>query len=232
MLKESIDQIHEKIKYDNDTGILTGKGLEELIDKTKVSQWPSGVLYIDMMGLKEINDNFGHRMGDLAIRDVSTGLKEIIRSDKGQEPLLEIERRIAEKESETIRDAIYNKITSDVGRKYDGGDEFIAILNNMEGYTGLKSATNRISDYFNQNNLPAIAIGATVHPVHQEINESIEKAEEAMYSAKKALKKRKKVFRTDNYDTGFAINYPSIGINVFLPKTEFMNKRMTMKKAR
>ncbi len=220
-LRKTLEELELELNTDEKTGILSKTGLEKLLNTTISSQWPSGIIYIDMMGLKEINDKYGHTTGDIKINQVAYGLKYVLRSGK-ETP--DHERRMAEKENLNGLDLIFDLSSKDseVGRMYSGGDEFIGVLQNIEGYNGLRAAMERLSEHFNSEDLPAIAIGGTVHAPNSSIESSIRLAEEAMYESKQALKTRKDNFDLDSYDTGYAINYPNIGINIYLPRTEFL----------
>jgi GGDEF domain-containing protein len=218
LAKAILERTLYNLNTDNLTGILSKKGLEGLLDEVKISSMPSGILYVDMMGLKEINDKYGHNAGDRAIKRVADTLKSLIRSKKTED--YKSERRILELEKFCSKDSLYSTIGSNVGRIYEGGDEFVGVLRDIHGFTGLKAATKRISDYFNENNCPSVAIGASLHPPYENIKKTITDAEESMYAAKKSLHKRRDAFNMHTYNTGYAINYPGIGINVILPEIE------------
>ncbi|OJX75156.1 sensor domain-containing diguanylate cyclase [Magnetospirillum sp. 64-120] len=53
--------------------------LRQLTQQHERRQQHAGVLMIDMNGLKPINDNFGHRAGDAAIREFASRLKSVAR---------------------------------------------------------------------------------------------------------------------------------------------------------
>lgn len=66
------------------TGLLNRRGLasrlaERLAEARRHSE-PGVVLFIDMDGLKRINDRFGHAAGDAAIRMVGEGLRNTVRA--------------------------------------------------------------------------------------------------------------------------------------------------------
>ena len=216
------------LNTDNLTGILSKKGLEGLLDEVKLSEMPSGILYMDMMGLKEINDRYGHNAGDKAIKKVADTLNGLIRSKKTED--YTSERRRSELEDFCNKDSIYSSAGSNVGRMYEGGDEFIGVLRDIEGYNGLRAATKRISEFFNENNCPPVAIGAALHPPYEDIKITIADAEKSMYVVKKSLHQRRDVFYMDLFHTGYGINYPGIGINIFLPETELNIKTIVPQK--
>lgn len=53
--------------------------LRETVARSLRTKTPSGVLMIDMDGLKQINDSFGHRIGDAVIIEFSNRLKHVTR---------------------------------------------------------------------------------------------------------------------------------------------------------
>ena len=218
LAKIILERVLYSLNTDNLTGILSKKGLEGLLEEVKSSEMSSGILYIDMMGLKEINDKYGHNAGDKAIKNVADNLKSLIRFKKIEN--YGDEKRVSSLENLYNKDSLYSPTISNVGRLYEGGDEFIGVLRDIEGYTGLKTATKRISEYFNEKNSPPIAIGAAIHPPYGDIKKTIENAEESMYETKKLLRIRKNTFEMESYNTGYGINYPGIGINIFLPEIE------------
>jgi GGDEF domain-containing protein len=201
-IRQNIREIEVKIKTDDLTGTLSKKGLEELLEKTRKSEFSSGILYVDMMGLKEINDNYGHDRGDLAIKDVATTLRGLIRSKKTESS--HGERRFSEENYQP--DMIYSMNESDVGRPYEGGDEFIGVLANIKGPKELKIVLERISNHFNEDNISPIAIGATIYNPYEDIERKISCAEEAMYSVKREIHQRKNTSKSSILETDYGIN--------------------------
>ena len=64
----------ERAKYDPLTGLLNRAAYYS--DLPKMDKDITGVIQIDMNGLKYLNDNFGHEEGDMALMTVSTILKK------------------------------------------------------------------------------------------------------------------------------------------------------------
>lgn len=78
------DTLFIKATHDDMTGLanraLFMDRLRNVVARTQRDRAPSGVLMIDMDGLKRINDSFGHRVGDAVIIEFSARLKQATRS--------------------------------------------------------------------------------------------------------------------------------------------------------
>ena len=70
-------------KYDNMTGLYNKNEYLEMIDKVYSHMEQVGVVYLDINGLKDINDNYGHDKGDILIVTVADCIKHIV-NDKIQ----------------------------------------------------------------------------------------------------------------------------------------------------
>jgi len=57
-----------------------GQRLSERLSEARRHYEPGVVLFVDMDGLKRINDRFGHAVGDAAIRMVAEGLRNAVRA--------------------------------------------------------------------------------------------------------------------------------------------------------
>jgi len=77
------DELFVKATHDSMTGLanraLFMDRLRENVARTSRSNTPTGVLMVDMDGLKQINDTFGHRIGDAVIVEFSNRLKKVTR---------------------------------------------------------------------------------------------------------------------------------------------------------
>ncbi|WP_304784075.1 bifunctional diguanylate cyclase/phosphodiesterase [Herminiimonas sp.] len=62
--------------YDSLTGLLNRHGVEERIAQITATDTPAAVLYVDIDRFKLINDNFGHKMGDLLLQVIAARLRE------------------------------------------------------------------------------------------------------------------------------------------------------------
>lgn len=82
-VKYDSDNLFIKATHDDMTGLanraLFMDRLRNTVAGTSRAQSPSGVLMIDMDGLKQINDTLGHRIGDAVIIEFSNRLKKATR---------------------------------------------------------------------------------------------------------------------------------------------------------
>ncbi len=53
------------------TGVLNRRGYQMVIDRLKKESFPVGFLLVDVDDFKDVNDNYGHAMGDLALKRVA-----------------------------------------------------------------------------------------------------------------------------------------------------------------
>ncbi len=56
------------------------RSLNELIEKSKVEHFIFGIVYIDLDEFKQVNDFYGHHIGDLYLQEVSMRMKRQLRS--------------------------------------------------------------------------------------------------------------------------------------------------------
>lgn len=129
------------------------------------------LLMLDLDKLKQINDTYGHPVGDAAIRQVATVLKSLLRS-------------------------------GDTAARY-GGEEFAVILPE----TPLSEAVliaDRLRRNVNRTPVPGLghistSIGAAAFPLQGvSLEDLIEKADQALYSAKHAGRNRVGVWENPN----------------------------------
>lgn len=83
-VKYDSDDLFIKATHDGMTGLanraLFMDRLRNAVAHTSRDRTPSGVLMLDMDGLKQINDNYGHRIGDAVIVEFSSRLKKVTRA--------------------------------------------------------------------------------------------------------------------------------------------------------
>ena len=90
-----------------------------------------GVLFVDVDGLKGINDRFGHLVGDQAVRVIGTLLRESLRYDRDRPDVL---ARTPE--------------TDDYSVSHYGGDEFVAALE-LKAADDILGVVKRLRDRVN-----------------------------------------------------------------------------------
>lgn len=124
----------------------------------------AGIMMIDMNGLKNINDQHGHRFGDAALREFARRLKQ-------------------------------NSRETDTVARF-GGDEFGIVLTPIDNASNVEMKRLRLTQNIEQpfqfegRQLSICAsYGGAVYPEDsQDINELIDKADQAMYAHKRKLK--------------------------------------------
>jgi diguanylate cyclase (GGDEF)-like protein len=122
------------------------------------------IVNLDMDGLKPINDQFGHRAGDAALREIATRLRRVCR------------------QSDTVARL--------------GGDEFGVVLPDIQDRVGVEHQAGRISaeidapmQFEDQTLKLGASLGIAVYPDDgADVVELIDKADQAMYAAKRARK--------------------------------------------
>jgi diguanylate cyclase (GGDEF)-like protein/PAS domain S-box-containing protein len=77
-------QLEQLTLEDELTGLYNRRGLDLLggsaVDRAARAAWPLCVLFMDLDGLKAINDGFGHAAGDAALITAATSLRDTVRS--------------------------------------------------------------------------------------------------------------------------------------------------------
>ncbi len=81
--KQTQEQLYHMAHYDSLTGLANRRyfldRLESTLDEARRSKDPVAVMFIDVDAFKLINDNFGHRVGDQLLREMSDRLKACVR---------------------------------------------------------------------------------------------------------------------------------------------------------
>lgn len=76
-----------QLLVDNLTGIYNGEGLKQIFEeylgflRRKEINLPLRIFYLDLDGFKEINDRFGHDMGDKLLKEVARLFKKNLRNE-------------------------------------------------------------------------------------------------------------------------------------------------------
>ena len=154
------------------TDILTGLNNRMILDD--ISNF-SGVLMVDIDDFKEINDNYGHDVGDHAIRFVAKILKSSIRSDDyicrfgGDEFVI-----------------VFVDCPSDIIR-----DRAEQIINKVQ------SSVNLFDNIF------TVSIGISINKGNETVGQSIKKADLALYRSKTNGKNQANDFEEINKDLSY-----------------------------
>ena len=140
-LQEDSDK-YQALLVDPLTNLPSRFALDEIIDRFDPNDYPPDsdiiVVYIDLKGVKQINDSLGSDAGDLYIGRCGQKLKHVFRTGKNQDVLA---RNIDNSEN-------------NLHKKNFTGDEFIAIA--VCSHTDIKKATSTIDNRLrnlNNNNL-------------------------------------------------------------------------------
>lgn len=168
-LQRELDETSELVRYDPLTGALNRKGLDEALEReiARVRRHSASLCVglLDIDNFKQLNDTFGHRTGDEALRH----LVEVARGALRQEDI--------------------------IGRL--GGEEFLILLpdtNEEEAVlvmTRLQRAlTSHIFMADNSRVLITFSAGIARIVPENSTHEAIDRADKAMYAAKRAGKNR------------------------------------------
>ncbi|HEY1182138.1 MAG TPA: GGDEF domain-containing protein [Rhodocyclaceae bacterium] len=168
-LMSELSQASEMVRVDPLTGALNRKGMEEAMQRevarTRRHDAPLSIALLDIDNFKQINDTLGHRAGDLALQHLANVTREAIRP---QDTLVRF-----------------------------GGEEFVILLPD----TGMEDAVKAMERvqreltrrYFMSDNnklLITFSAGVSVMANGEEASETIRRADQAMYLAKRAGKNR------------------------------------------
>lgn len=177
--KISRERIKYFSEYDSMTGVYNRRAGFELLNKIYPNSMKDGkkisVCFIDINGLKEVNDNLGHEAGDELILSVVSGIKKCIRQSDfitrlGGDEFLIIFIDADQQQSENIWNRInneYKKINETENRKY-----IVSVSHGIEEFK------------FNSN---------------EYIDNIVNLADEKMYTEKRLIKKDLKIIR-ENID--------------------------------
>ncbi|MFZ2891118.1 sensor domain-containing protein [Sulfuricurvum sp.] len=177
--KEHEQQLERIAHYDTLTGlpnrVLNSDMLRHVMFQAVRRNEQIAVLYIDLDGFKEVNDQYGHDVGDKLLIALSLKMKQTLR------------------EGDTLSRL--------------GGDEFVVILRNMADIFAASPIIKRLLDAASQtieldNVLVQVSasIGVTFYPQNNDVDadQLVRQADQAMYEAKQAGKKRYHIFDSED----------------------------------
>lgn len=82
-LQRELDETSELVRHDPLTGVLNRKGLDEALEREisvcRRRSSPLCIALLDIDNFKQLNDTFGHRTGDEALRHLTTVMRESLR---------------------------------------------------------------------------------------------------------------------------------------------------------
>jgi diguanylate cyclase (GGDEF)-like protein len=80
-----VDHITHQARHDRLTGLSNrlafGEELAEVTGRTRESENPIALFYVDLDGFKVVNDEFGHEFGDTLLREVAARLLNCVRAE-------------------------------------------------------------------------------------------------------------------------------------------------------
>jgi len=148
--------LRERINTDPLTGLLNRRGIDLAVTSLMTRREPFGVLLIDIDHFKSVNDTLGHDVGDRVIKLLAVKLRDIARDQ-------------------------------DVVGRW-GGEEFIMLSPSSEAKAieGFAQRVRREVANMDEDDLPAltISVGITRFPLYEPFDETVKRADEALYAAK------------------------------------------------
>lgn len=178
LVKEHEKELIRVANYDSLTGLpnrrLLADRMQQAMASCRRAGRPMAVCYLDLDGFKRVNDELGHAMGDRLLVEMTERLKSVLRED----------------------DTLARM----------GGDEFVFLLTNLSDSESCRPALDRV---LNEVNVPVLlngrsvtvsgSIGATVYPLDEaDADTLLRHADQAMYVAKEAGKKRYHFFDAEH----------------------------------
>lgn len=170
LMKQMVEKLNAMWMYDTLTNIYNRGGFyhhaKDLLEDLKITDGQCYLIFMDLDGLKAINDNFGHEAGDEYISSVAFILQNILKEEDKD---------------------------SAICMRY-GGDEFVVFgkCASSEHASSVVRRINQNIDAFNETAKYKIScsIGMSIHEAGHitDLNALIEEADKKMYEAKKKKK--------------------------------------------
>ncbi len=169
-LEAALEHIHQIALFDELTGLMNRRSMNELLAKECLRSDRSGrtftVALLDIDHFKKINDNYGHRAGDIALKSFAETAEQAIRA------------------------------TDKIARW--GGEEFLLILPETEPPSCVMSCLNRMREritaieinHEGQQFSFTVSIGFSTRRDNELIEHTIDRADQALYSAKQSGRDR------------------------------------------
>ncbi len=162
LLRRSANRERERILAETMSDPLTGLSNRRALGDPHLANDPSAILMIDVDRFKEINDEFGHDLGDAALRQVATVIRANVRS------------------------------RSDLAVRYGGDEFLVVLREADEAHAldvaeRIRRQVERVpaSALFASTTIEfTVSIGVTLHHGHLDFGLSIAHADRALYRAK------------------------------------------------
>lgn len=224
--EEACQILRNELHIDKATGILSGRGTADMLERLDKKTNPIGLFYIDINGLSEINNGpGGHESGDEAIERTGIILSDHIRlrtipqeRNKRYPPIKDKDLlhfiHNSQKESINIPEYLATLVGGEKqllipGRSYEKGDEFLATALNVKTFADVKNIGIRLRDTFNNDSdAPPVSIGGFWHYGSLSMEEALKKSERAMYHAKAVSYRLRETDLTNKLTTIFAQSTP------------------------
>ena len=188
-LQDTSQHIEELAYFDSLTGLPNKVSfidtIQQLIEKSQVSGHQAAILFFDLDNFKHINDGLGHEVGDELLMQVSSRLKECIRSHDVLAP----SNRLALHDAESV-----------IARL--GGDEFTLVLSKINSPEEAAKVASRILQNLSKpfvlhgnDVFISASIGISMYPKDGRTPEALLKnADTAMYAAKASGKSHSRFY--------------------------------------
>jgi len=171
--------------------------LNELIYRSKRYRYSSAVIYVDLDGFKNVNDQFGHEAGDRLLTQVSANFKEIVRQTDSV-------GRIGGDE--------FIVLITDIDRE-------TTLITKIES---LLAEASRPIEFKGHKIAVGASIGIALYPDHGEDSESLlHHADQAMYQAKNQGKNTFRFFTEDINEKAHRQRELQDNLRRALPNDEF-----------
>ncbi|MFI3250918.1 MAG: sensor domain-containing diguanylate cyclase [Eubacteriales bacterium] len=118
--KQEEKRLEEKMNTDPLTGCMTKAGFEEIVTHTiQENEGDHAIFVLDIDNFKGINDNLGHHFGDIVLKEIGEGMREIFRESDfvgriGGDEFMIFLRNVSSKEALELKAkqvlAILNKV--------------------------------------------------------------------------------------------------------------------------
>ena len=120
--QEKAARLHMKHQAEHDalTGLANRVALVDRLEQLLEEQTPVAVLFVDLDRFKEINDNFGHQVGDQLLQEVAQRLRERLRETDvagrlgGDEFVVLLEGQNAEESATIVANDLIESLTEEI----------------------------------------------------------------------------------------------------------------------